>query len=57
MYRGVMNRERWFRIVLGEKYKVDARTTEKLAERVPSSFRRIMVVNQLSHCGQKRSIK
>ena len=31
MYRVVMDRERWFKIVIGEKYKVDARTTEKLA--------------------------
>ena len=35
MYRVVMDRERWFQVVMGEKYKVDARTTEKLAERIP----------------------
>jgi hypothetical protein len=35
MYRVVMDRERWFEVVMGEKYKVDARTTEKLAERIP----------------------
>ena len=35
MYRVVMDRERWFKVVMGEKYSVDARTTEKLAERVP----------------------
>jgi hypothetical protein len=35
MYRVVMDRERWFKVVMGEKYKVDARTTEKLSERVP----------------------
>ena len=35
MYRVVMDRERWFKVVMGENYKVDARTTEKLAERVP----------------------
>ena len=34
MYRVVMDRERWFSVVMGEKYKVDARTTEKLAERI-----------------------
>ena len=34
MYRVVMDRERWFQVVMGEKYKVDARTTEKLAERI-----------------------
>jgi hypothetical protein len=35
MYRVVMDRERWFGVVMGEKYKVDAKTTEKLAERIP----------------------
>lgn len=35
MYRVVMDRERWFSVVMGEKYQVDARTTEKLADRVP----------------------
>ena len=35
MYQVVMDRERWFNIVMGSKYKVDARTTEKLAERIP----------------------
>ncbi len=35
MYRVVMDRERWFNVVMGEKYTVDAHTTEKLASRVP----------------------
>jgi hypothetical protein len=35
MYRVVMDRERWFGVVMGENYKVDAKTTEKLAERIP----------------------
>ncbi|MEN6549495.1 MAG: helicase-related protein [Armatimonadia bacterium] len=35
MYRVVMDRERWFGVVMGEKYQVDARSTEKLAKRVP----------------------
>ena len=35
MYRVVMDRERWFSVVMGESFKVDARTTEKLAHRVP----------------------
>jgi hypothetical protein len=34
-YRVVMDRERWFSVVMGEKFKVDARTTEKLAQRIP----------------------
>jgi superfamily II DNA or RNA helicase len=35
MYRVVMDRERWFSVVMGEQFKVDARTTEKWAQRVP----------------------
>jgi superfamily II DNA or RNA helicase len=35
MYRVVMDRERWFSVVMGEDYKVDTRTTEKLSTRVP----------------------
>lgn len=31
-----MVRERWFKVVMGESYKIDARTTEKLAQRIPS---------------------
>lgn len=34
MYRVVMDRERWFKVVMGEQYKVDARSTDKLAERI-----------------------
>jgi len=30
-----MDRERWFSVVMGEKFKVDARNTEKLASRIP----------------------
>jgi superfamily II DNA/RNA helicase len=35
MYRVVMDRERWFQVVMGEKYTIDAKTTEKLASRIP----------------------
>ena len=35
MYRVVMDRERWFSIVMGEDYNVDTRTTEKLSSRIP----------------------
>jgi superfamily II DNA/RNA helicase len=35
MYRVVMDRERWFSVVMGESYRVDARTTDKQAERIP----------------------
>ena len=35
MYRVVMDRERWFSVLMGEDYKVDTRTTEKLSSRIP----------------------
>ncbi len=35
MYRVVMDRERWFKVIMGEKFKMDSHTTEKLAERIP----------------------
>lgn len=35
MYRVVMDRERWFQIVMGENFKTDEYATEVLAERVP----------------------
>ena len=35
MYRVVMDRERWFNVVMGEDYKVDIQTTDKIACRIP----------------------
>ena len=35
MYRVVTERERWFNIIMGEEYKVDAVSTDKYAERIP----------------------
>lgn len=35
MYKVVMDRGRWFNILMGENYKVDFITTEKLANRIP----------------------
>jgi hypothetical protein len=35
MYRVVCDRQRWFQIVLGEKYEVDEAVTDRRAERVP----------------------
>ena len=35
MYRVVMDRERWFNVVMGEQYKPDLQTTEQLANRIP----------------------
>ena len=35
MFRVVRDRERWFSVVMGEKYQLDEATTEKLAERIP----------------------
>jgi hypothetical protein len=35
MYRVVRDRERWFQIVLGERYEADEAATDRLARRVP----------------------
>jgi hypothetical protein len=34
MYKVVMDRERWFNILMGEEYKDDFMNTEKLSERI-----------------------
>lgn len=35
MYRVVTDRERWFSVVMGENYKSDARSVDRMAERIP----------------------
>lgn len=35
MYHVVKDRERWFQVVMGQEFKLDERTTETLASRVP----------------------
>jgi hypothetical protein len=35
MYQVGMDRDRWFNVVMGDTYKTDVRTTEKLAARLP----------------------
>ncbi|MBK9032045.1 MAG: hypothetical protein IPL61_12100, partial [Myxococcales bacterium] len=35
MYQVVMDRERWFQVVMGEDYPTDVLATSRLAERVP----------------------
>ncbi|NVN96685.1 hypothetical protein HXX01_00290 [Candidatus Nomurabacteria bacterium] len=35
MYRVVMDRERWFKVIMGEKYTIDAHTAEVIAKRIP----------------------
>jgi superfamily II DNA/RNA helicase len=35
MYRVVLDRERWFSVVMGEQFRTDTRTTDSLARRVP----------------------
>jgi superfamily II DNA/RNA helicase len=35
MYRVVMDRERWFKVVMGEELKTDTATVERLAARIP----------------------
>ena len=34
MYRVVIDRERWFKVLMGEKYEVDIGTTDKMAARI-----------------------
>ena len=47
MYRVVRDRERWFQIVMGEKYEVDEAATDRRAERIPlpESVARSLVMN------------
>lgn len=35
MYRVVIDRERWFKVVMGEELKTDSSATDRLADRVP----------------------
>ncbi len=35
MYRVVMDRDRWFNVVMGGSFEMDYQTTEKLSERIP----------------------
>lgn len=35
MYRVVMDREKWFKVVMGENFKITAKDTDELAQRVP----------------------
>jgi hypothetical protein len=35
MFRVVRDRERWFQVVMGEQYKTDELSTDRLADRVP----------------------
>src|SRR5438132_5613685 len=35
MFRVVRDRERWFSVVMGEKYELDEATTDKIADRIP----------------------
>lgn len=35
MFRVVRDRERWFSVVMGERFQTDEQTTDKLAQRVP----------------------
>src|ERR1700682_6314563 len=39
MFRVVRDRERWFQIVMGEKYDVDEAATDRRAERIPLPLR------------------
>ncbi len=35
MYRVVTEREKWFNIIMGDKFKVDTASTDKYADRLP----------------------
>lgn len=35
MYRVVRDRERWFQVLMGEEYRLDEMTTERLEKRLP----------------------
>ena len=35
MYRVVMDREKWFKVVMGEDYRITAKDTDELAQRIP----------------------
>jgi hypothetical protein len=35
LYRVLRDRERWFQVVMGQRYSFDERTSEKIADRVP----------------------
>ena len=53
-YRVVMDRERWFGVVMGESFKTDARSTDRLAERVPlpeSRARELAFRLEATDCG------
>jgi ERCC4-related helicase len=39
MFRVVRDRERWFQIIMGEKYEVDEAATDRRAERIPLPLR------------------
>lgn len=45
MYKVVMDRERWFQIVMGERYRTDELATEAAAQRVPLP---LSIANELS---------
>ncbi len=49
-----MDRERWFGVVMGESFKTDARSTDRLAERVPlpeSLARELAFRLEATECG------
>ena len=35
MYRVVMDRERWFNVIMGDRYETDTGSTDRMAERIP----------------------
>ncbi|OUR93986.1 hypothetical protein A9Q87_04580 [Flavobacteriales bacterium 34_180_T64] len=45
MYRVVMDRERWFKVVMGEKFKTDVMNADQMSERIPLP---LSIVNNLT---------
>jgi superfamily II DNA or RNA helicase len=56
LYRVLRDRERWFQVVMGQRYSFDERTSEKIADRVPlpKSLAETLLFDLRRYC-QKRS--
>jgi superfamily II DNA/RNA helicase len=51
MYKVVKDRERWFQIIMGEKYEIDEMATDRRAERIelPETLRRELSLKLSPH--------
>ena len=55
MFRVVTDRERWFNIVMGEKFNLDEKSTEKFAHPA-SAFARVSCEGVSAEAGSSRII-